>query len=66
MKLGENVGLHFRNLKYRGEIKPFKFKYIEYCLCHGKFWRENSIYDMRWGAHAFPFFTIRLLDFSRG
>jgi hypothetical protein len=32
---------------------------------HGKFWQENSVYDMKWGAQtlgAFPHFVL-LLDF---
>jgi hypothetical protein len=55
-----------RNLKTRSGIKPWKVKnggksdqgwiapkqYIRRILCHGKFGPENSIYDMKWGAHT--------------
>jgi hypothetical protein len=36
---------------------------------HGKFWWENSNYDIKWGAHTLGtfsqifLFTFRLLDF---
>jgi hypothetical protein len=45
-----------------------KLLYIEYCAMQ-KFWRENSIYDMRWADHTLGtflkmlFFSVRLLDF---
>jgi hypothetical protein len=43
-------------------------KYTYIIICHGKFGRENSIYDMKWGAKPLgtfsPFvFTFRFLNF---
>jgi hypothetical protein len=33
-------------------------------LCHGKFGQENSIYDMKWGAHTFDTFTPFVFAFD--
>jgi hypothetical protein len=48
---------------------PLNNTYIEYILCHIKFGKENSIYDMKWGTPTLgtfsPFvFTSRSLDFG--
>jgi hypothetical protein len=37
-------------------------------LCHRKFGLENSIYDMKWGAHTLGTFLLldfKILDFYR-
>jgi hypothetical protein len=41
---------------------PQNNTYIHRILCHGKFGRENSIYEMRWGADYFANFILLLDD----
>jgi hypothetical protein len=42
-----------------------QYIYMLKILCHGKFERENSIYDMKRGAHILGTFSpfVLLLDF---
>jgi hypothetical protein len=38
-------------------------QYVYIILCHGKFGRDNSIYDMKWGAHTLGIFSSFVFTF---
>jgi hypothetical protein len=43
---------------------PENNTYTYRTLCHGKFGRENSIYDRKWGAHTLDIFSPFVLFFD--